>query len=516
MQLPEATKSATGFPTVYGQPKSLTAPTAPIYKMTSTQECPIKITALSRARVSMSLSEITSKTLLLSNLPMSTLVHTKSKPVWTPSLAACLWFALFWAGHLFATDWPQWRGPNRDAVWTETGIIERLPSTGLKVLWRAPIGMGYSSPVIEAGKVYLSDAELKKPIIRERVHCLEADSGKVLWTSSYETPAPDWFFTEEQGRGPGATPIARKGKVYALDLFGNLVCLETKHGKVVWKKDLKEEFQTKGTSADASPLIEGDLLILMLGGKDGAGIVALDRNTGREVWRALDEAVTWSSPIVIDAGGVRQLIVWTQQSVSSLNPANGKLYWREATSTGGSPGTAGVSTPVFQNNYLLVSGWMFQLEKDRPAAKTLWPESKGVARRILSDTSTGVLLGDHVYSAKTGGEFVCLKAATGEEIWKTNTVADLKNGASIQVTMHGDSAFLFNNLGELIQTHLGPGSYEEISRTKLIEPTSRFGGRKVAWAAPAFAHQNVYARNDQELICVSLAANSYRTDKRGK
>jgi outer membrane protein assembly factor BamB len=376
--------------------------------------------------------------------------------------------------------------------------------------------MGYSSPVIAAGKVYLSDAELKKPIIRERVHCLEADSGKVLWTSAYETPAPDWFFTEEQGRGPGATPIVRKGRVYALDLFGNLVCLDTMNGNVVWKKNLKEEFQMKETSVDASPLIEGDLLILMLGGKGGAGIVALDRNTGREVWRALDEAVTWSSPIAIDAGGVRQLIVWTQQSVSSLNPANGKLYWREATSTGGSPGTAGVSTPVFQNNYLLVSGWMFQLEKDRPAAKTLWPESKGVSRRILSDTSTGLLLGDYVYSAKAGGDFLCLKAANGEEIWKTSTVTDLINGASIHVTVHGDSAFLFNDRGELIQARLAPGGYEEISRTKLIEPTWPFGSRKVAWAAPAFAHQNVYARNDQELICVSLAANSYQTDKRGK
>ena len=446
---------------------------------------------------------------------MPTPIEKKFKPVGAPSLGG-LCFALFWASPLFAADWPQWRGPNRDAAWNESGIVEKLPNTGLKVLWRAPIAMGFSSPVIAAGKVYLSDAELKKPTVRERVHCLEADSGKVLWTSAYETPAPDWFFTQDQGRGPGATPIVRKGRVYALDLFGNLVCLDTLNGNVVWKKNLKEEFQMKETSVDASPLIEGDLLILMLGGKEGAGIVALDRNTGREVWRALDEAVTWSSPIVIDAGGVRQLIVWTQQSVSSLNPANGKLYWREATSTSGSPGTAGVSTPVFQNNYLLVSGWMFQLEKDRPAAKTLWPESKGVSRRILSDTSTGLLLGDYVYSAKAGGDFLCLKAATGEEIWKTSTVTDLINGASIHVTVHGDSAFLFNDRGELIQARLASGGYQEISRTKLIEPTWPFGSRKVAWAAPAFAHQNVYARNDQELICVSLAANSYRTDKPGK
>jgi outer membrane protein assembly factor BamB len=159
---------------------------------------------------------------------------------------------------------------------------------------------------------------------------------------------------------------------------------------------------------------------------------------------------------------------------------------------------------------------MFQLEKDRPAGRTLWPEGQGVSRRILSDTSTGMLLGDYVYSAKTGGEFVCLKAATGEEIWKTSAVTDLINGASIHVTGNGNSAFLFNNRGELIQARLAPSGYEEISRTKLIEPTSLFGSRKVAWAAPAFAHQNVYARNDQELICVSLAANSYPADRRGK
>src|SRR6266849_5452726 len=119
---------------------------------------------------------------------MANPIQKKFKPVGTPSLVSCLCFALFWTGHLFATDWPQWRGSNRDAVWTESGIVEKLPTTGLKVLWRAPVAMGYSSPVIAAGKVYLSDAELKKPLVRERVHCLEADSGKLRWTSSSEHP----------------------------------------------------------------------------------------------------------------------------------------------------------------------------------------------------------------------------------------------------------------------------------------------------------------------------------------
>jgi len=159
-------------------------------------------------------------------------------------------------------------------AWTQSRRrLDRIGNCGKAAEDRAEgplagsIAMGYSSPVIAAGKVYLSDAELKKPMVRERVQCLEADSGKVRWTHSYEHTVPDWFFTEEQGRGPGATPIVRKRKVYALDLFGNLVCLDTRHGKVVWKKNLKEEFQMKETSVDASPLIEGDLLILMLGGK---------------------------------------------------------------------------------------------------------------------------------------------------------------------------------------------------------------------------------------------------------
>lgn len=422
--------------------------------------------------------------------------------------AGLVFFCCF---ELFAADWPQWRGPDGSGVWTESGIVEKLPTTGAKIVWRARVGLGYSSPVIAAGCVYVSDAELKKPNVREGIHCLEADSGKDLWTYFYETPAPDWFFTQEQGRGPGATPIVRDGKIYALDLFGNMVCLAAKRGNLIWKKNLKEEFQARETSLDASPLIEGNLLIVMLGGKRGAGIVALDRNTGREVWRALDEPVTWSSPIVIHSGGVQQLIVWTQQSVSSLDPATGKLYWREETSTGGSAGTAGVSTPVFQRNYLLVSGWMFQLETDRPAARTLWPESKGVARRILSDTSTGVILGDCVYSAKTGGEFVCLKAASGEEIWKTSALTESGSGASIHITVHGDTGFLFNDRGELIQARLTPAGCQEISRTKIIQPTSPFGSRKLAWAAPAFAHKNIYVRNDQELICASLAATSYQT-----
>lgn len=424
--------------------------------------------------------------------------------------------ALACTGALQAGDWPGWRGPGRSATWTELGIVQTLPSTGLKVLWRAPVAMGFSSPVVVGDRVYLSDAELSQPVIRDRVHCLRADSGRRLWTHAEDTTGPEWLFTEDQARGPGSTPLVHQGRVYAANLFGKFVCLDASNGHVIWKKDLKTDFQMQGTSVDTSPLIEGDLLILMLGGKEGAGVVALDPKTGREVWRSLSEGITWSSPIAIASGGVRQLIVWTQRSVSSLDPATGSVYWREATSTGGAPGTAGVATPVYQSPYLLVSGWMFSLEQDRPAVRALWPEGQGVSRRILSDTSTGVVWRDHVYSAVTGGAFVCLKAATGEEVWRTSSVTDLKGGASVHLTRHGDSAFLLNDRGELIQIHLTPAGYEEIARTRLIDATWPFGGRKVVWAAPAFARQNIYVRNDRELLCVSMAAKTYRGGKHAR
>ena len=149
-------------------------------------------------------------------------------------------------------------------------------------------------------------------------------------------------------RGPGSTPIIHDGRVYAIGMFFMLTCLDARTGAVVWKRDLATDYQLPPSSLDASPLIDGNLLIVSIGGKPDAGVVALDLLTGREVWRALAEAATWSSPVIISAGGTRQLIVWMRQSITSLNPTNGAVYWREPTVSGGSPGFSAVSTPVIR------------------------------------------------------------------------------------------------------------------------------------------------------------------------
>jgi outer membrane protein assembly factor BamB len=417
-------------------------------------------------------------------------------------LAAALTLPLLLSAALRADDWPQWRGPNRDGVCRETGLQQSFPARGLKVRWRAPVGWGFSSPVVAQGRVYLADSEVVKPKANERVHCFDATTGKALWTHVYAVAYEDWAFDPKQEIGPVATPIVQNGKVYTVGRLGHLFCLDTRKGKVLWRRNLKKEYRVAFAPGAPSPLIEGNLLILFIGGKPGACVVALHKDTGKEVWKALEESLTFSSPIIISSGGKKQLIVWTQESVTSLDPAAGKSYWRQRLRTSGD---YAVSTPVFHKDRLLVGGLMFQLDPAKPAAKVLWPASKAPSRRILSHTSTALFRGGHLFSAKSSGELICLEASTGKQVWESTKVTDLKNGASIHLTPNGDSVLLYTDKGELIRAQLTAQGYKEISRVAVLEPTFPFAGRKVAWSPPAYANRHIFARNGKELICASLA-----------
>src|SRR5438128_2309123 len=230
-------------------------------------------------------------------------------------LAVPLALPLLLAAALRAEDWPQWRGPHRDGVWRETGILETFPAEGLKIRWRVAAGWGFSSPVVAQGRVYLADSELVKPKPKERVRCFDEATGKPLWTHVYEVAYEDWAFDPKQELGPVATPIVRDGKVYTVGRVGHLFCLDVRKGEVLWQRNLEKDYKVAFAPGMPSPLIDGDLLILFIGGKPDACVVALHKDTGKEVWKTLDESLTFSSPIVITFGGKKQLIVWTQESV---------------------------------------------------------------------------------------------------------------------------------------------------------------------------------------------------------
>jgi outer membrane protein assembly factor BamB len=403
-----------------------------------------------------------------------------------------------------ADDWPQWRGPGRDGVWREPGILAAFPPEGAKVLWRMEAGSGWASPVVAGGRVFLSDSELKDAKARERLRCFDVTNGKLLWTYAYDVSYPDWAFGADQNAGPTATPVIVDEKVYMLGGSGEVACLAQATGEVLWQNQLGKLHTVETLCCRPSPLVEGDLLIIHLGGKPGATVLALDRRTGREVWKALDEPMSSSSPMVAVGAGKRQLIVWTLESVTSLDPATGATFWREPMTTSGNDA---VATPVSVGDRLLVSGLMLKLETDRPAASVLWPENRGVTKRILSSTSTPFFADGFIVSATNKGDLVCLDAETGAELWKTDKVTDRKTGPSIHITPNGATAFLYTNLGDLIHARFSRAGYEEISRAHLLDPLMPFAGRKVTWSPPSYANRCVFVRNERELVCASLAAD---------
>ena len=217
-----------------------------------------------------------------------------------------------------ADDWPQWMGPKRDNVWREEGIIDKFPEGGAKIVWRTPIAGGYAGPAVANGMVYVMDRVLaqgaKNPDdpfdtkvkinSTERVHCLDSKTGKEIWKHEYECPYQISF-----PAGPRCTPTVHEGKVYTLGAMGNLFCFEADTGKIVWSKDLKKEYDAKPPlwGYAAHPLIEGKKLITLAGG-EGSHVVAIDRETGKEIWKAgsqLEGAPGYAPVLITEAAGKR-------------------------------------------------------------------------------------------------------------------------------------------------------------------------------------------------------------------
>lgn len=408
---------------------------------------------------------------------------------------------LLGASSALAKDWPQFRGPERNGKWDETGILETFPSGGLKIIWRQPVGGGWASPVVSGGRVFVFDVELIKPAAKERLHCFDEPTGKVLWVYAYDESYGEWAYVPERGAGPTATPIVEGERIYTVGANGKTHCLDAQTGHLLWEKNIGREYQIAEMSCRPSPLLDGSLLIVFTGARPGASIMALDKVSGKEVWKSLEDPVSNSSPIVIEAAGKRQLMVWSNSALTSLDPTNGRTCWRELMVTSGNDSAA---TPVFLENRLLVSGLMVDVSAEQP--RFLWPEIRTPSKRVLSNTSTPIVQGNYVYTAKGYGDLVCLEAANGRQIWSTNTITASKNGASINITPQGGGFFLFTDEGNLIRARLSPEGYREVSRAHLIDPTWPFMDKKFVYAPPAFADRRVFARNEGEVVCASLEA----------
>jgi len=424
------------------------------------------------------------------------------------SLSVLLAAAICPAGR--GEDWPQWRGPRRDGVWRESGLVEKFASSSLTPKWRVPIGAGYCGPTVAQGRVYVMD-RLTSPTSTERIHCFDEQTGKEIWSLAYECP----YKTVRYAAGPRASVSIDAGKAYALGSTGRLHVLDTATGKIVWQKDLDEEYRIEMPiwGIAASPLIFENLLILHIGG-EGACVVALNKETGAEVWRALSDRAQYSAPIVVQQAGQNVVICWTGDSVAGLAAASGKVLWRYPWKPKNMP--IGVATPVVEGDRVFFTSFydgslMLRLLPDRAEVEKVWQivgrdEQNTLA--LHSIIATPVFENGYLYGTDSYGELRCLDARTGERVWENLTAVPKARWSTIHFVKNGERHFMFNERGELLIGKLSPRGFEEISRAKLLEPTTdQLPQRQgVCWSHPAFANKHIFARNDKELVCASLAA----------
>lgn len=419
-------------------------------------------------------------------------------------------------GTIRADDWPQWMGLARDGRWNESGVMRSLPPGGPRVLWRAPIRSGYAGPAVAGGRVFVADYETNGDTTggptnrtslngRERVLCFDAASGKELWRQSYDCP-----YKISYPSGPRCTPTVDGDCVYTLGAEGNLYCFDAASGGVKWNRALKDDYKVGAPlwGFTGHPLVDGKKLICLVGG-DGTTLVAFDKHTGKEIWRSLSSAEPgYCPPSVIEAGGVRQLIIWTPEAIHAVDPESGKPFWSIPLEP---QYGMSIMAPRRSGDYLFAGGIgakaaLVKLAADRPTAELIWKGKKDTA--VYPVNSTPIVDGDVMYGVDQPGQLRAFRVSTGARLWETTsptTGGKSANSGTAFLVRNRDRYFIFNERGQLVVAKLSPERYEEVSRAQILEPTNSCFGRPVVWSHPAFASKCMFARNDKEIVCVSLA-----------
>ncbi len=420
----------------------------------------------------------------------------------------------------YADDWPQWLGPQRDAVWREEGIVDAIPSEGLPIKWRMPVGLGYSGPAVADGRVFVMDYQSESGEVanspggvtkltgKERVLCFDAKTGEPLWEYAYDQP-----YGISYAGGPRCKPTISDGKVYALGAEGRFSCLDAGTGKKIWDVLLTKAYNTKTAiwGYASHPLVDGDLVFTLAGG-EGSVCVALNKSDGKEAWTALSAPEPgYGSPTMIEHAGVKQLLIWHPLSMNSLDPTSGEVYWSIPLRPNFGMSIMG---PRKLGSYLYASAIgnisaLIELDDTQPAADIKW---RGKAKNsVYCSNSTPFLEDGMIYGCDVeSGALMGVRIEDGTRLWQTtkavNNLQRRSRHGTAFIIKHQDRFLLFNEIGDLIFARLSPDGYSEEGRFHVLEPTNEAFGRPVVWSCPAFAGQAMYARNDKELVCVDLAA----------
>jgi outer membrane protein assembly factor BamB len=395
--------------------------------------------------------------------------------------------ALMGAGAAWAADWPQWRGPKRDGVSSETGLQKSWSGTP-KSLWQVKtLGEGYGSLAVLNGRLYVQGAQEG----RSTVFCLNAADGKTLWS----TPIGPRL---DQDRGPGvrSTPTIDGDRLYALTENGDLACLNLADGKARWSKNILKEY--KGSNPywliSESPLVDGDRLIVTPGGR-GAGVVALNKMTGMWIWscKELNDSAGYSSCVVADIGNVRTIMTLTSQAGVGIRANDGKLMWRWERPANG---TANCTTPVYADNkvfYTSAYGTGGSLMQLTPKGDVVEAKEVYFTRDMQNHHGGVVLVNGHLYGF-SNAILTCLEFATGTVKWKNRSVG---KGS---LTAADGLLFLLSETNVAGLAEASPQEYRERGRFRIDD------SGWPSWAYPVVANGRLYLRNQASLTCYDVKA----------
>lgn len=406
----------------------------------------------------------------------------------THPIGAAVVLLTWLASAALAADWPQFLGPNRDGTCSTSDLADTWPAGGPPVVWKKDVGQGFSGPVVSQGKLILFHRVGDKEIIE----CLDAKTGNRHWVSDYPTAYQDDFGFDE---GPRATPTIGNGNVYTLGAEGMLNCWDLATGRNVWRVDTKKNFTAgKGFFGIAcSPLAEGQLVILNVGGEHGAGICAFDASTGKLRWKATDDEASYSSPVAATIRGKRQALVFTRAGLVSLDPASGNVSFRF-------PWRSRMNASVNAATPLVVDEQIFLSASYNTGAVLLrltgaGPQKVWSGDNILSNHyATCVYHEGFLYGfdgrQETGPSLRCVELKTGKVRWSE------ENFGAGTMMLAGNRLFILTEKGELIAAPATPDGFKSTARAQVLPFESR--------AYPALADGFYYARGKSKLVCVDL------------
>jgi len=400
-----------------------------------------------------------------------------------------------------AADWPQWRGPNRDGVVVDQRHqLEKLPAEP-KVLWKIPAGPGQSSPVIAGNKVVYMDAQGEN----ETAHCVDATTGKEIWIVPVGAKV---VFSPDYGGGPRCTPLIDGDRVYTQTGEGEFRCLALADGKTLWKFSFGADygatwFGNKSGDAAAketasrrhgnngSAVIDGDRIFVPVGSPEKGTLVAFDKKTGKEIWRAGNDNTAYSSVMVGTLAGLRQVVHFTADALMGVDAGSGKILWRVPLKTGAKRHAC---TPLLSGDTVTVASTSigtirFGITRSGAEVKA---EPIWTAQAVKTVIGTPTLLDKHLYTLGDGNRasLVCLNFETGAQLWAQPGFGDYTS-----ITAVNDKLLALTSTGELLLLKANPAKYEELGRAQLCAKT---------WASPAYADGKIYVKDENSVAAYAL------------